>query len=639
MNVKILPVLTICLLIFTGFNVLADGEVSNQAFEILSNSSKVYFSESSIYTSGEFLSVNLEESDSFLLKTGKPVLPQVVKQFTFPHRTKIIDIKCTFSGFTEEKIENKIKPSPKPIPKISIEKTVDFDEQPVFDVDVYSSSEPYPTTWYDYSVTRGINGITVSVHLYPIRYKPADDILLKASDAEITINYEKLLIETTYLEEYDMVIIAPEEFKSLLQPLIDHKNDVGVSTYLKTTEEIFDEYTGRDEAEKVKYFIKDALDTHNITYVLLVGGMKGIQREWYVPVRRTNLDDDWETGYLSDLYFADIYDGENNFSSWDSNENDVFAEWIGVYSEDIIDGVPDVSVGRLACRSKKEVKTVVDKIITYETVKHYSFWSNKMIAVAGDSAPEFGGSDYYEGEMVADASTDLMEQAGFRIQKLYTSYLTFRNPRNVIRPFRFGAAFVHFEGHGNPSDWGTHYPEDNSYFVDGLNVFQMPFLFNGKRLPIVVVGGCHNSQFNVTPLNIVDGLKREGANYFKGRPPHNNGSFWLNDWVKECWGWRLLSVKNGGAIATIGNTGIGYGGVAEEAADYLEGWINIKFFEIVANQENTTVGFAHSQAINEYIQVFGINDNGGSDSGKLDRKTVDEWVLLGDPSLKIGGYA
>ena len=635
MNVKILPILTICLLIFTGFNVLADEQVSNQTFEILSDSSKVCFSQSNIETNGEFLSVNLEDSDSFLLQTGKPMLPQVVKQFTFPYKTRIIDVECIFSGFTEEKIENKIMPSPKAVPKISIEKTIDFDEQTTLDADIYSSSDPYPDNWYDYTVTSGINGITVSVHLYPIRYKPAEDILLKASDAEITINYEKSLVETNYLEEYDMVIIAPEEFTSLLQPFINHKNDVGVSTFLKTTEEIFDEYTGRDEAEQVKYFIKDALDTHNITYVLLVGGMKGIQREWYVPVRRTNLDTssnpaDWETGYLSDLYFADIYDGEGNFSSWDSNNNSIFAEWIDYDPEDIIDGVSDVSVGRLACRSKKEVKTVVDKIITYETAKQYNFWSNKMIAVAGDSDPESGS--YYEGEMVTDETTDLMKQAGFRIQKLYTSYLTFRNPLNVIRAFRFGAAFVHFEGHGNPSDWGTHRPQDNS-FVDGLNVFQMPLLLNGKRLPIVVVGGCHNSQFNVTPLNFIDGIKDNISEYFSDKPP---GKFYYCEWVRECWSWRLISEKNGGAIATIGNAGLGYGYSFSAATEGLEGWIGIKFFEIIANQKNTTVGLAHSHAINEYIQVFGIN---GIGDDRLDRKTVDGWILMGDPSLKIGGYA
>jgi hypothetical protein len=51
--------------------------------------------------------------------------------------------------------------------------------------------------------------------------------------------------------EYDMVIIAPDVFSDEIQPLIDHKNDVGIETFLKTTKEIYDEYEGRDESEFV----------------------------------------------------------------------------------------------------------------------------------------------------------------------------------------------------------------------------------------------------------------------------------------------------------------------------------------------------------------------------------------------------
>ncbi len=43
---------------------------------------------------------------------------------------------------------------------------------------------------------------------------------------------------------------------------------------------------GRDKPEQIKYFIKDAIETYNITFVLLVGGTKGIRKQWYVPVRR-----------------------------------------------------------------------------------------------------------------------------------------------------------------------------------------------------------------------------------------------------------------------------------------------------------------------------------------------------------------
>jgi len=42
---------------------------------------------------------------------------------------------------------------------------------------------------------------------------------------------------------------------------------------------------------------------------------------------------------------------------------------------------------------------------------------------------------------------------------------------------------------------------------------------------------------------------------------------------------------------------------------------------------------AHQQAITSYINNFDMRDFG---AGHI--KTVEQWVLLGDPSLKIGGY-
>ena len=83
---------------------------------------------------------------------------------------------------------------------------------------------------------------------------------------------QKAISKKPQLEEYDMVIIIPNKFSSQIQPLIAHKNSNNVKTYYKTTEYIYDNYQGRDNPEKIKYFIKHELETYNITYVLLIGG-------------------------------------------------------------------------------------------------------------------------------------------------------------------------------------------------------------------------------------------------------------------------------------------------------------------------------------------------------------------------------
>jgi len=64
----------------------------------------------------------------------------------------------------------------------------------------------------------------------------------------------------------------------------------------------------------------------------------------------------------------------------------VFAAWgkPGVENDTGIDMYPDVALGRLACTNVFEVRTVVKKIITYETTTFGADWFKKMTVVSGD---------------------------------------------------------------------------------------------------------------------------------------------------------------------------------------------------------------------------------------------------------------
>ena len=73
--------------------------------------------------------------------------------------------------------------------------------------------------------------------------------------------------------------------------------------------------------------------------------------------------------------------------------------------------------------------------------------------------------------------------------------------------------------------------------------------------------------------------------------------------------------------------------ISPGATSGLGGWIEPRFFDAYANQSKDTVGNAHSQAITDYINIIG-----GVTYKSHDRKTIEEWVLIGDPSLKMGGY-
>ena len=165
---------------------------------------------------------------------------------------------------------------------------------------------------------------------------------------------------------YHLLIVAPHEFCKALEPLVEHKTKHGIKTKLVSIEEVYDQmfWYGRDKAEKLKYFIKFAKDIWGIKYVLLVGDYRKI------PIRyvynSNNYPDFPEPKFVSELYYADIYDENGSFSSWDTDNDGIYGEWIGDEAEDKnIDLYPDVCVGRLACRNVREVRIMVDKIIKY----------------------------------------------------------------------------------------------------------------------------------------------------------------------------------------------------------------------------------------------------------------------------------
>jgi len=422
-------------------------------------------------------------------------------------------------------------------------------------------------------------------------------------------------------ETYDLLIISPDLFMNEIQPLIDHKNEHGVETVMKTLDEIYDEYEGRDEAEQIKYFIKDAFENWNIQYVLLVGGRKPsiLGEKWLLPARYSNIEDNvaiHEVRYLSDLYYADIYDAQGNFSSWDTNENGVYGEWYAnEHADDIIDLYPDVYVGRLPCRNKVEVKIMVNKIINYEKELCDESWFKRMVVVGGDT---YTDNDYFEGEVANQQALDNM--SGFEPVKLWTSDGSFDSWKDVVREINKGCGFLYFAGHGSPGAWATHPPYDDSTWIFGLKVIHMYFLLNRLKLPICVVGGCHNSMFNIS--------------FFHSSWTHGNP-------VLECWSWRLTRKVGGGAIATLGCTGLGYGKEDKHnpelggAGDYLD----VLFFRECGEHDVEILGEAWGEAITSYLDEFPIdwNQQAFNDTA-LDAKTVQEWVLLGDPSLKIGGY-
>ncbi|MEM0493198.1 MAG: C25 family cysteine peptidase [Candidatus Thermoplasmatota archaeon] len=433
-----------------------------------------------------------------------------------------------------------------------------------------------------------------------------------------------LEIKETGSASYKLLIITPALFYNELKRLQDHKDSTGLPTMIVNLSEIYNQFKdeGRDNAERIKYYIKYAIEEYNIQYVLLVGG-RSSPFSWYLPVRYVHMEDTWESSYISDLYYADIYDANGSFCSWDSDNDGIYGEWyINSTADDVhIDLYPDVALGRLACRSRYEVSIMVDKIISYEKGRLdqcNDSWFKRFLVVAGDTYPEHINPNWsgYEGEYYGDRAIENM--SGFIPTRLYTSDGSFSSKTDVINAFNNGYGFVYFVGHGSPKTWGNH-PPDSEDFVKGLLVNDMWRLRNGYRLPVCVVSGCHNCQFDVDLLKFFNKTTR-----------------YRQEALYECWGWRMTTQRRGGSIATVGCTALGY---TKEDKQSFKGGLNeieVLFFNVYDKSNMTTLGDVFNEAITMYLDTYPVNTSTpGCGDSWIDAKVVQSWVLLGDPSLRI----
>jgi hypothetical protein len=444
--------------------------------------------------------------------------------------------------------------------------------------------------------------------------------------------------ESIMQDTYDLVIIAPSEFIEDLKPFVGHKNVHGVPTILVSLDEIYSSryfpVQGRDCAEEIKYFIKNAYDVWGIHYVLLVGGRHGgfLKEKWWMPVRYSYVgtSSDWETGYLSDLYFADIYDAQGDFSSWDTDGNGIFGEWIETAAEDApIDMKPDVFVGRWPARNSFEVEVMVSKTMYYENNTYGRDWFDDMVCIAGDTYPDDLNPEWvgYEGEEGTQRAIDWMP--GFNPITLWTSDGTFTGKDDVIQAINQGCGFLFFDGHGNPMNWATHPPSDHETWIDGLGVRDMPQLTNDNMYPVCVVGGCHNSQFNVSVLNALKIW--EGSHWYE--------YLYKGETAYECWSWRLTCKNGGGAIATLGYSALGYTKEDKQFTGEASEWLDTHFFWEYGINHTDILGEVWGKVITAYLDTYPIDWNSHVESPTaIDAKTAQEWILMGDPSLKIGGY-
>jgi hypothetical protein len=584
------------ILVLGGF-----GAVALPGEEMKEEKLTLSFSQPSINEIDNCVTLEMAGSNSVLIRQDHYIIPTLIETFTFPFGTEITGVQCIPKNIHKQILTKELMVAPEPVivGQTSFNEKSQRIENPI-SID----------TWYEYDVGAGINGnercIFLKVQIFPVQYNPSENTIEWAENIEINIKYKEP--EQTILsfdDEYSFIVLAPSEYSDELQELISHKIGRGILTKLVTLNEIYGgsyfPVEGKDDQEKIKYFIKNAIEIWGVTSVLLVGGSDKF------PTRQTHVYVDYGNGdseiFVSDLYYADIYNETFDFSSWDSNGNDVFGEfdWGDSHLTDEVDLYPDVYLGRLACVDLNEVKTCVNKIITYETNEAFAQeWFTNLVVIGGDSFSD-DGNGISEGEYVNEAVITIMD--GFIPEKLWASNGALSGipsgKEKIIDAINDGAGFVDFSGHGNTYVYATHPYEDSRIWLPtptgGFLNSHVAGLNNGDKLPIIVTGACSVSKFNKDD---------------------------------DCFSWSFISNPNGGGIGSFGATGLGWARTGKGVTQGLIEGMALNVFEAYEEEGPITFGEMWGRAITNYI-------SSRMDGG--DYKTVEEWQAFGDPTLAVEG--
>ena len=593
------------------------------------------FSNPIIEENEQYINLVVKEAESYTTNQGGPKLPVFTKTYELPFGTEITNIECIFSDIETIKVSKKIEPVATIQPSNNKIILTEREESQT----IYDSNNPYPGKQFSYRKGVGLNKnkervLYLTININPVRYRPNTNIVEYISDAEVIISYKEtpsVNVKTT-IDQYDLVIITPAEFCYNLQPLITHKNRCGIKTNVTCLNTIYTSYPGRDEPEKIKCFIKDAVEQWDIKYVLLIGDINKL------PIREAHSHfwSDWEGHILSDLYYADIYDENYSFCNWDANENDIFGEVeygnrlynISIDNIDKVDLYPDICIGRLPCSNYQEVDIVVNKIITYEKTTYDSIWFKNIVLAGGDTFPVgliplkdgIGLPFIYEGEIT---NTKVAQQLpDFSHKKLWTSKHNL-NAVTFNRAINKGAGFVSYAGHGFEHGWSTYRPNSLRGKMDITQpIYYTPYiklLRNQNKLPIIFFDACLTAKLDFTFGDLIHYKAWSFLEILTKLPNIEK------DMMLPVLAWAFVKKDNGGAIATIGATRSAYTWVDNNGVHAGAGYLDVHFFK--AYEEGITLGEMLVQAKKDYINNVGE-----------DFFTIEEFILLGDPSLMVGGY-
>ncbi len=410
-------------------------------------------------------------SEAKNLVAGTPDLPSVARSIIIP-TDGTMTIRVLGTSY-EEYTNILVAPS-----KGNLLRTVNPADVPYEFGDIYTQNTWYPSTIAELQepyYLRDFRGQVVTI--YPFQYNPIQATLRFYNDITIEIapsqqistssnaQYQLTMIDNDFLSVYqhhflnynfakynpvseqgNMLVITYDSFYATMVPFVQWKNLKGIPTEMVNVSSI-------GNANAIKTFIADYYNTNGLTFVLLVGDAAQVPSLY-------------ASGGASDPSFGYII-GSDHY--------------------------PELFVGRFSAENIAQVRTQVNRTVTYERDPQAGAdWYKKGVGIGSEYG--IGDDSEYDYQHIRNIRTLLMNFTYSSVEELYGgSQGGLDAPGEpsttmVSTALNEGRSIINYCGHGSATSWGT----------TGFSNSNVNSLTNDNMLPFITSVACNNGEFDDT---------------------------------------------------------------------------------------------------------------------------------------------
>jgi len=425
------------------------------------------FEDHKIVQNGDYFLIQFEETILSGI-TGEPILPYASVRLILPPGEEAVSIE--FIGEEEVTIPGNYTIYPRQASRpLSEQGQFQFVENE----EVYNKNINYPEQQTGKLANSYLNGYAIALTTFtPVMYNPLTGTISYYKSVKIKITTEPSIKsanaiknlspsdviqgrlnrfvqnpelakfypnESKNSDDYQLLIITPSQFESDFQDLVNIYQDRGLVAQIATKETINSTGSGQDLQEKIRNYITEEYQEHNVEFVLLGGDVEHIPyRGFYCYVQSGS-------GYTDNNIPADLY-----YSALDGNWNtDNDNNW-GEPGED--DLLPDIAVGRFSFSNASELENMLNKTISYQNNPVLGEFNDAVLA--GEwlySNPVTYGSDYLE-LLIGHWDENGYETWGipetYNFSKLYEANQSW-GASDLMAQINSGRQFIHHVGHAN----------------------------------------------------------------------------------------------------------------------------------------------------------------------------------------------